>query len=70
MSNTHLNNTTKLVHNITKYQSLVEQLKELNTKDLVDFYNKDNYNMKLLIDGLQWQVNQFSKSDEAYKIKK
>ena len=59
MSNTHLNNTTKLVNNITKYQSLVDQLKELNVKDLVDHYNKDNHNMKLLIEGLQWQVNQF-----------
>ena len=65
MTTTHLNKQTKLVQNITKYQSLVEQLKELNTKDLVDFYNKDNYNMKLLIDGLQWQVNQFSKSEEV-----
>ena len=27
MSNRHLNNTTKLVHNITKYQNLVDQLK-------------------------------------------
>jgi hypothetical protein len=59
MSNRHLNNTTKLVHNITKYQNLVDQLKQLNVKDLVDHYNQDNHNMKLLIDGLQWQVNQF-----------
>lgn len=59
MSNRHLNNTTALVWNITKYQNLVDQLKELNVEDLVKHYNKDNHNMKLLIEGLQWQVNQF-----------
>ena len=50
-----------------QYQSLLNQLKELNEIDLKknynkDNYNKDNYNMKLLLDGVQWQIDNFGKN--------
>jgi|TARA_R100001460_G_scaffold6149_1_gene16305 hypothetical protein len=45
-----------------QYQSLLNQLKELNEIDLKKNYNKDNYNMKLLLDGVQWQIDNFGKN--------
>ena len=45
-----------------RYQTLLNQLKELNEIDLKKNYNKDNYNMKLLLDGVQWQIDNFNKN--------
>ena len=45
-----------------KYQTLLNQLKDLNKLDLQNNYNADHYNMKLLLDGVQWQINNFNKN--------
>ena len=45
-----------------KYQTLLNQLKELNEIDLKKNYSKDNYNMKLLLDGVQWQIDNYRKN--------
>mgnify|MGYP003129245339 FL=1 len=45
-----------------KYQTLLNQLKELNEIDLKKNYSKDNYNMKLLLDGVQWQIDNYGKN--------
>ena len=56
-------NTTLLKgRKMYQYQSLLNQLKELNEIDLKKNYNKDNYNMKLLLDGVQWQIDNFGKN--------
>ena len=45
-----------------KYQTLLNQLKDLNKLDLQNNYNADHYHMKLLLDGVQWQIDNFNKN--------
>ncbi len=45
----------------TKYQFYLDKLRELNLDDLDKSWDKDNFNMKLLLDGVQWQIDNYGK---------